>query len=166
MQTQRNWMKPNSRLPFKIASTPGCMSVGDVIRELDALQLVSSELNSNMKLENLLEEHRARKKSYRNPIMTMVLKEEIVSWLVYIERDPRMTTIYSYWALSPTNGFRLTLTQTQYEIFENILKIEFHNDLVDPYLDIGSVEVPAIFIENFDWQRLRTNFVHGANRFR
>ncbi|KAG2236834.1 hypothetical protein INT48_007018 [Thamnidium elegans] len=72
-------MKPNSRLPFKIASTPGCMSVGDVIRELDALQLVSSELNSNMKLENLLEEHRARKKSYRNPIMTMVLKEEILT---------------------------------------------------------------------------------------
>lgn len=47
------------------------------------------------------------------------------------------------------------------EIFENRPQIEFRNDLVDPYLDICSVEVPALFTENFDWQRLRTDFVHG-----
>lgn len=47
------------------------------------------------------------------------------------------------------------------EIFENRPQIEFRNDLVDPYLDICSVEVPALFTENFDWQRLRGDFVHG-----
>lgn len=47
------------------------------------------------------------------------------------------------------------------EIFENRPQIEFRNDLVDPYLDICSVEVPALFTENFDWQRLRADFVHG-----
>lgn len=47
------------------------------------------------------------------------------------------------------------------EIFENRPQIEFRNDLVDPYLDICSVEVPALFTENFDWQRLRSDFVHG-----
>lgn len=48
------------------------------------------------------------------------------------------------------------------EIFENRPQIEFRNDLVDPYLDICSVEVPALFTENFDWQRLRADFVHGV----
>ena len=47
------------------------------------------------------------------------------------------------------------------EIFENRPQIEFRNDLIDPYLDICSFEVPALFTENFDWQRLRSDFVHG-----
>ncbi|MBM6385774.1 MAG: hypothetical protein JSY10_17595 [Paenibacillus sp.] len=75
-------MKPNSRLSIKIVPTPDCMSVGDAIRELDARQLISSdfiltsgELISNIKLEKVLEEHRARKKTDKNSIMTMVLKE-------------------------------------------------------------------------------------------
>lgn len=47
------------------------------------------------------------------------------------------------------------------EIFENRPQIEFRNDLVDPYLDVCSYDVPALFTENFDWQRLRSDFVHG-----
>lgn len=47
------------------------------------------------------------------------------------------------------------------EVFENRTQIELRNDLVDPYFDICSVEVPPLFSENFDWQKLRSDFVHG-----
>jgi translation initiation factor eIF-2B subunit epsilon len=58
------------------------MSVGDALREMDARQLIttdfiltSGELVSNIKLDKILEEHRGRKKTDKNSIMTMVLKE-------------------------------------------------------------------------------------------
>ena len=79
---QSEWMKPNSRLSVKIVATPECMSVGDALRELDARQLITTdfilttgELISNIKLDKVLEEHRARKKTDKNSIMTMLLKE-------------------------------------------------------------------------------------------
>lgn len=79
---QSEWMKPNSRLSVKIVATPECMSVGDALRELDARQLITTdfilttgELISNIKLDKVLEEHRARKKTDKNSIMTMILKE-------------------------------------------------------------------------------------------
>lgn len=79
---QSEWMKPNARLSVKIVATPECMSVGDALRELDARQLITTdfilttgELISNIKLDKVLEEHRARKKTDKNSIMTMLLKE-------------------------------------------------------------------------------------------
>lgn len=75
-------MKPSSRISVKIVATPECLSVGDALRELDARQLITNdfvlttgELISNLKLEKALENHRARRKSDKNSIMTMILKE-------------------------------------------------------------------------------------------
>ena len=59
-----------------------CMSVGDAMRELDAKQLidtdfilVTGDVVSNMKLDKVLEEHRARRQADKSAIMTMVLKK-------------------------------------------------------------------------------------------
>ncbi|RKO95057.1 hypothetical protein CAUPRSCDRAFT_9413, partial [Caulochytrium protostelioides] len=34
-------------------------------------------------------------------------------------------------------------------------------DLIDPGIDICSVDVPALFTENFDYQQIRQHFVRG-----
>jgi translation initiation factor eIF-2B subunit epsilon len=67
---------------LKVVATPECLSVGDALRELDARQLITndfvlttSELVSNIQLAKSLEDHRARRKSDKNSIMTMILKE-------------------------------------------------------------------------------------------
>lgn len=70
------------------------------------------------------------------------------------------------------------------EVFERHAEVECRNDLIDPLIDICSVEVcascnqwiisaffsiftqtsqvPALFSENFDWQHLRSDFVRGV----
>ncbi|KAI8976815.1 hypothetical protein BDB01DRAFT_802670 [Pilobolus umbonatus] len=167
------WMKANSRLTVQIVAAPECLSVGDALRELDARQLItadfiltSGELVSNIKLDVLLEEHRALKKVDKNYIMTMVLKEASRT------HSSRPKDSNSVFVLNPKNkqclyyepvvAFpRQSRLEISPEIFENSTEIEFRNDLVDPCFDICSLEVPALFTENFDWQRLRSDFVHG-----
>ncbi|CAO3615447.1 unnamed protein product [Mucor fragilis] len=170
---QSEWMKPNARLSVKIVATPECMSVGDALRELDARQLITTdfilttgELISNIKLDKVLEEHRARKKTDKNSIMTMLLKEASRthsarakdSNSVFVLDPNTHQCVYYESVVSLPRKHRMEISP---EIFENRPQIEFRNDLVDPYLDICSVEVPALFTENFDWQRLRSDFVHG-----
>ncbi|KAI9478110.1 MAG: hypothetical protein EXX96DRAFT_237454 [Benjaminiella poitrasii] len=170
---QSSWMKSDSRLSVKIVQTPECMSVGDALRELDARQLIttdfiltSGELVTNIKLDKALEEHRARKKIDKNSIMTMLLKEasrthtaraKDASSVFALEPNTNQCVYYESVVSLPRKN-RIDISP---EIFENCSQIEFRNDLVDPYLDICSVEVPALFTENFDWQRLRSDFVHG-----
>src|SRR5258708_17023767 len=40
-------------------------------------------------------------------------------------------------------------------------ELEVRTDLADCAIDVCSVDVPALFTENFDYQDLRTDFVHG-----
>lgn len=75
-------MSSKCKLNVQIVQTPECMSVGDALRELDARQLItndfiltSGDLVSNIKLDKAIEAHRARKKTDKNAIMTMVVKE-------------------------------------------------------------------------------------------
>ncbi|KAF7724274.1 hypothetical protein EC973_001175 [Apophysomyces ossiformis] len=149
------------------------MSVGDVLRELDARQLITTDfilttgdLVSNMKLDKALEAHRARKRTDKNSIMTLVLKEASRS---HAARAKDMNGVF---VLDPNTNKCLFYESTESlpmkkriemssQVFENHAQIELRNDLVDPRLDICSVEVPALFTENFDWQRLRRDFVHG-----
>ncbi|KAI8372229.1 hypothetical protein EDC96DRAFT_500354 [Choanephora cucurbitarum] len=170
---QSEWTKPDSRLEVKVVATPECMSVGDALRELDARQLISSdfiltsgELISNIKLDKVLEEHRARKRTDKNSIMTMVLKEASRTHTARPKDDSSVFVmdpisnqcVYYESVVSFPRKHRIEISP---EIFENKAQIEFRNDLIDPYLDICSFEVPALFTENFDWQRLRSDFVHG-----
>jgi len=59
-----------------------CMSVGDVLRDVENKSLVKSDfllvsgdLVSNVKLLKIVEEHRQRRKVSKNAIMTMVYKQ-------------------------------------------------------------------------------------------
>lgn len=129
------------------------MSVGDALRELDSRQLITNDfiltfgdLVSNMKLDKVLETHRARKKTDKNSIMTMVLKEATRT------HSSRAKDESSVFVLDPNNSQCLFYEPVEEfprkgrieispEIFENHTQFEFRNDLVDPFLDICSVEV-------------------------
>ncbi|KAG0205877.1 hypothetical protein BGX28_002567 [Mortierella sp. GBA30] len=47
------------------------------------------------------------------------------------------------------------------EIFDKHPEVQIRSDLIDCQVDICSVEVPALFTENFDYQDIRADFVHG-----
>ncbi|KAI8369361.1 nucleotide-diphospho-sugar transferase [Radiomyces spectabilis] len=167
------WMKSNCPLNVQIVQTPECMSVGDAIRELDARQLIttdfiltSGDLISNMKLDKAIEAHRARKRTDKNSIMTMLLKEASPTHSARAKddssifvMDPLSDRCVHYEAVEALpRKHRIEMSP---EVFERRTQIEIRNDLLDPQLDICSVEVPALFTENFDWQHLRKDFVHG-----
>ncbi|KAJ3329045.1 hypothetical protein HDU91_003948, partial [Kappamyces sp. JEL0680] len=65
----------------KIIVSQELRSMGDALRDLDAKQLIQSDfilmsgdVISNVNLASVLDEHRARKLSDKNSIMTLVLK--------------------------------------------------------------------------------------------
>ncbi|KAG2226075.1 hypothetical protein INT45_011692 [Circinella minor] len=167
------WTQPHSPLKVKVVQSPEAMSVGDAMRDLDARHLITTDfilmygdLVSNIKLDKVLETHRARKKTDKNSIMTMVLKE---ATRTHTSRPKDDSSVF---VLDPNNNQCLFYEPVQAlprkgrieispELFEKHAEFEFRNDLVDPFLDICSAEVPALFTENFDWQKLRSDFVHG-----
>ncbi|KAG2177536.1 hypothetical protein INT44_008048 [Umbelopsis vinacea] len=174
------WSKKNSSsLHIEVVHASECLSVGDALRELDARQLITTDfilvggdVVSNMKLDKALEAHRSRKRSDskhtdKNAIMTMVLKagssyhpsrargEESVFVV-----DPSTSECVHYEPMEPFP--RKKRIDINAEIFERHAEIECRNDLIDPLIDICSVEVPALFSENFDWQHLRSDFVRGV----
>lgn len=140
-------------MSVQVIQAPEAMSVGDAIRELDARQLITTDfiltfgdLVSNLKLNKILEEHRARRRTDKNSIMTMVLKEASRTHSsrakdkssVFVT-DPKNNQCLFY---EPVDDLpRKSRIEMSPEVFENHAQIEIRNDLVDPYLDICSVEV-------------------------
>ncbi|KAG0090607.1 hypothetical protein BGZ93_009229 [Podila epicladia] len=153
-----------------------CMSVGDAMRELDAKQLidtdfilVTGDVVSNMKLDKVLEEHRARRQADKSAIMTMVLKKASPQHrsravgdgsLFVLDQTSKECLHYQ-----PVKAFKSTKQDRRMtmdmEIFKKHPEIQIRNDLIDCQVDICSVEVPALFTENFDYQDIRSDFVHG-----
>ncbi|KAF9082310.1 hypothetical protein BGX29_002227 [Mortierella sp. GBA35] len=152
------------------------MSVGDAMRELDAKQLidtdfilVTGDVVSNMKLDQVLEEHRARRQADKSAIMTMVLKKASPQHrsrsvgdgsLFVLDQGSKECLHYQ-----PVKAFKSTREDRRMtmnmEIFDKHPEIQIRNDLIDCQVDICSVEVPALFTENFDYQDIRADFVHG-----
>ncbi|CAO3567435.1 unnamed protein product [Mortierella alpina] len=153
-----------------------CMSVGDAMRELDAKQLidtdfilVTGDVVSNMKLDKVLEEHRARRQADKSAIMTMVLKKASPlhrsrsvgdGSLFVLDQDSKECLHYQ-----PVKAFKTTRQDRRMtmnmEVFDEHPEVQIRNDLIDCQIDICSVEVPALFTENFDYQDIREDFVHG-----
>jgi translation initiation factor eIF-2B subunit epsilon len=48
------------------------------------------------------------------------------------------------------------------EILAEHPEVELRSDLIDCGIDVCSVEVPSLFQDNFDYQDLRRDFVHGV----
>jgi translation initiation factor eIF-2B subunit epsilon len=48
------------------------------------------------------------------------------------------------------------------EVLKEHAEVEIRDDLIDCGIDVCSLEVPSLFQDNFDYQDLRRDFVHGV----
>ncbi|QRW00751.1 translation initiation factor eIF-2B epsilon subunit [Ceratobasidium sp. AG-Ba] len=168
------WTKPGSGMSVTTIVSREARSVGDAMRELDAKQILTSDfllltgdVVSNIRLDEVVKEHKERRKASKDAIMTVVVKEvgrahrsKPVSEKNVFVLDPNTNEClyYEYQRGNPpTQKFRFAR-----EIFDKHPDVDVRTDLMDCSIDICSVDVPALFTENFDYQDLRKDFMHGV----
>ncbi|KAI9597002.1 nucleotide-diphospho-sugar transferase [Syncephalis fuscata] len=171
---QSKWGKKTSLMEVVTIVSQECYSVGDALRELDAKQflggdfiLVHGDLIANFSLKDALDKHRQRKLTDKNAIMTMVLKSASplhstrdFSYASVFALDAQSNECVYYEALDAFP--RKNKVTLDCEIFKKHFELELRNDLIDCQIDICTLEVLALFTENFDYQDIRRDFVHGV----
>ncbi|ORX87729.1 nucleotide-diphospho-sugar transferase [Basidiobolus meristosporus CBS 931.73] len=167
------WKKPSAYIRVEVVVVQECYSIGDAMRELDAKSivkndfiLVNGDVVFNIDLTKALEKHREIRQADKNAIMTMVVRQ--ASPLhparakgedgVFVLDSKSEECVY-YESVEAYPRKKRFAFDT--EIFEKHPEIQIRNDLIDCQIDICSVEVPALFTENFDYQSMRRDFVHG-----
>lgn len=167
------WALPSSPFQVNVINNPNSASVGDVMRELDQKTLiksdfilVSGDIVCNVPLQNILEGHKERKSANKSFIMTSVLRKVAPGHrtqprgenTVFVTgSDTSRVLHYEYLKHAPTTS---TLAIPR-ELVKTNDSLTFQNDLLDCFIDIVSPDVPPLFTENFDWQHLRKDFLHG-----
>ncbi|TPX42539.1 hypothetical protein SeMB42_g05085 [Synchytrium endobioticum] len=166
------WNK--SGIKITTVDTPGLRSMGDALREVDRkglvksdFVLISGDVVSNMNLEKAITVHKTRRSTDKNAIMTMVVKsasdhhrtrargEEA---LFVIDAKTHECVHYETSEVYP----KKTRTELELEWFQKHPDLQVRNDFIDCQVDICSLDVPALFQENFDYQHIRTDFVRGV----
>ncbi|KAK9475329.1 nucleotide-diphospho-sugar transferase [Dipodascopsis tothii] len=167
------WSLPSS--PFRIETilSPESMSVGDAMRDLDAkglitsdFLLVSGDIVCNVPFDQVLAEHRKRRQADKNAIMTMVLREASPLHRTRARAESAIFVLDE--ATSQCVHYEEIKTRKQMkgisldpEIFKSHADLAVRNDFIDCHIDICSADVPALFTENFDYNHIRKDFVHG-----
>lgn len=164
------WGSPSA--PFKVQTIelPNTMSVGDAMRDIDArgiitsdFLLISGDVVCNIDFDKVWEAHVKRKKEDKNCIMSMVLREASArhrsrsnrTGLFVLDNQTQRLVLYQKSILQkeiPIDASELL----------KLTEVAFRNDLIDCRVDICSMDVPALFTENFDYEHLRDDFVRGV----
>ncbi|KAI3867156.1 hypothetical protein MKX03_021014 [Papaver bracteatum] len=162
----------NPKFTVKTIAPRGSVSAGDALRfiyEQDVIRgnfiVISADTVSNINmpsLEKVLQEHKQRKKTDNNAIMTMLV----------INKSKHQTTL-------PGNNDDDQLVMVIHPNTKELLyydedaadsnageksfpaAAQVHNDIEDCYIDVCSPEVLSLFADNFDYQQLRRDFVEG-----
>ncbi|EJU05368.1 nucleotide-diphospho-sugar transferase [Dacryopinax primogenitus] len=173
IQTSR-FAQPAAGLRIVPVVSPRTMSVGDAMRELDEKQLISSDfilvagdVVSNLQIDRVVREHKERRRKNKDAIMTMVVKRSgafhrtrpVGDTSVFV-LDPETSECVHYEPILAEPRRRNILLPR--EVLEKHAEVEVRNDLIDCAIDVCSVDVPVLFSENFDYQDLRRDFVHGV----
>lgn len=166
---QSKWASTYSPFIVHIIELPNSLSVGDAMRDLDArgviksdFLLISGDVVCSVDFEKIWDAHVQRKKEDRNCIMSIVLRQASAT-----HRTRSAHT--GLFVLDATTGrmvsYGKSLHSKDIEVDAGeLLKlpaVEFRNDLIDCRIDICTVDVPALFTENFDYESLRDDFVSG-----
>lgn len=174
--TSSKWSSPES--PFKVETIkiPESLSVGDAMRDLDSkglikndFLLISGDVVGNIDLKKVIKQHKDRKNKDKNAIMTMVLREACALHRTRPRSHPGI------FVLDQENGRCLRYEEANSrggrmiggrvaidaDLLNEVNNISFRNDMIDCHIDICSIDVPALFQENFDYDHLRSDFVRG-----
>ncbi|KZT26304.1 nucleotide-diphospho-sugar transferase [Neolentinus lepideus HHB14362 ss-1] len=172
---ESKWSKPSSGLKIvPILTAKETFSPGDAMRDIYTrglittdFILVNGDLVSNVRIDEVVKVHRERRKTNKDAIMTMVVKESGAKHRTRSRGDSAVFVLDAESSeclhYEPVTGYP---PKTQVGIPREILaehpEVEIRNDLMDCSIDVCSVEVPSLFQDNFDWLDLRRDFVHGV----
>ncbi|KAF8522178.1 nucleotide-diphospho-sugar transferase [Hysterangium stoloniferum] len=168
------WSLPAAGLKITpIATDPACFAPGEALRDVythgvitSDFVLVFGDLVSNVRLDEVVRAHKARRKVDKEAIMTMVVKEagregrsrplgDTGVFVLDAETDECLH--YEVVAGMPLKKN----VKIPREVFAKGRQVDVRNDLIDCGIDICSVDVPSLFQDNFDYLDIRRDFVHG-----
>ncbi|KAI0720955.1 nucleotide-diphospho-sugar transferase [Cerioporus squamosus] len=169
------WSKPSSGIKIvPIVTAKETFSPGDAMRDIYTHQIITSDfvlvtgdLVSNVRIDEVVRVHKERRRTNKDAIMTMVVKEagavhrtrsRGVSGVFVLE--PNTSECLHY---EPVLGYppasHVTVPR---EILAEHPEVEIRNDFIDCSIDVCSVEVPSLFQDNFDYADIRRDFVYGV----
>ncbi|KAG7526046.1 translation initiation factor eIF-2B subunit epsilon [Solea senegalensis] len=165
------WCRPTSPNKVHIITSDLYRSLGDVLRDVDAKNLVRSDfvlvygdVVSNMDVSQALQEHRHRRKTEKNiSVMTMIFKQSSPGHKSRCEEDDVVVAIDG--KSQRILHYQKTQGPKKLQFPMNIFhsgsdKFEVRYDLLDCHISICSPQVAELFTDNFDYQT-RDDFVRG-----
>lgn len=149
-------------------------SVGDFLRDLDKKGLISGDFIlvhgdcvANIRLDEALAKHKARREANRDAVMTVVLrsggleqhrtKAKAITPVFAVES--KTSRCLHYEEIHPLQSDHYAVLDPA--IFEHEA-VELRTDLIDPSIDICTPDVLALWSESFDYELPRKNFLHGV----
>ncbi|KAJ6496585.1 nucleotide-diphospho-sugar transferase [Mycena vitilis] len=172
---ESKWSRPGSGIKIvPIMTAKETFSAGDAMRDVYTRGLVTSDfvlvmgdLVSNIRIDEVVRVHKERRKTNKDAIMTMVVKESGAAHRTRPQGDSAVFVLdaetseclhYEPVSVSP----RTTMARIPRELLADHPEIEIRNDLIDCSIDVCSVEVPSLFQDNFDYEDIRRDFLHGV----
>ncbi|KAF8478631.1 nucleotide-diphospho-sugar transferase [Russula ochroleuca] len=169
------WSHPSTGLKIvPVMTTKETFSAGDAMRDIythgiitSDFVLVSGDLVSNIRIDDVVRSHRDRRKTNKDAIMTMVVKESGArhrtrskgdSAVFVLDQDTSECLHYE----SVTGYPPKSIAKIPRDILESHPNIEIRNDLIDCSIDVCALEVLSLFQDNFDYGDIRRDFVHGV----
>ncbi|KAJ7046683.1 nucleotide-diphospho-sugar transferase [Mycena alexandri] len=172
---ESKWSRPGSGIKIvPIMTAKETFSAGDAMRDVYTRGLVTSDfvlvmgdLVSNIRIDEVVRVHKERRKTNKDAIMTMVVKESGASHRTRPQGDSAVFVLDSETSeclhYEPVSAYPpTTMTRIPRELLEAHPEIEIRNDLIDCSIDVCSVEVPSLFQDNFDYEDIRRDFLHGV----
>ncbi|KIP09509.1 hypothetical protein PHLGIDRAFT_102716 [Phlebiopsis gigantea 11061_1 CR5-6] len=172
---ESKWSKPTSGIKIvPIITSKETFTPGDAMRDIYThgiiktdFVLVMGDLVSNVRIDEVVRIHKERRKTNKDAIMTMVVKESGAThrtrsradYGVFV-LDTETSECLHYEAAvgyPPTRHVRVPR-----DVLAEHPEVEIRNDLIDCSIDVCSVEVPSLFQDNFDYGDIRRDFVHGV----
>ncbi|KAJ8297595.1 hypothetical protein KUTeg_024126 [Tegillarca granosa] len=163
------WNESSSSCVVTPVLSEGCRSMGDALREIDAKSLIRSDFVliygdtlANIKLQNIVEEHKKRREKDKNSLMTMVFKKAPPGHHTRCKEEEVVMAVEN--TTNRVVHYRKIGNQKRLEFPVEVLldhqDVDIRYDLLDCQISICSPQVPQIFTDDFDYQT-RDDFVKG-----
>ncbi|KAJ7273616.1 nucleotide-diphospho-sugar transferase [Mycena haematopus] len=173
--SESKWSRPGSGIKIvPIMTAKETFSAGDAMRDVYTRGLVTTDfvlvmgdLVSNIRIDEVVRVHKERRKTNKDAIMTMVVKESGAAHRTRPHGDSSVFVLDAETSeclhYEPISAYpRTPMTRIPREVLESHPEIEIRNDLIDCSIDVCAVEVPSLFQDNFDYEDIRRDFLHGV----
>ncbi|OWF44225.1 translation initiation factor eIF-2B subunit epsilon-like [Mizuhopecten yessoensis] len=163
------WSDTSSPCSVSTVLSEGCLSMGEALREIDAKSIIRSDfilvfgdVVANVKLQDIVEQHKKRRRKDKNTVMTMVMKKAPPTHCTRCREDDIVMAVEQ--PSSRILHYQKLAYQTKVDIPVEVITehsdVNLRYDLLDCHISICSPQVPQLFTDNFDFQT-RDDFVKG-----